>query len=268
MAIVAVHALGPLDRWHDPDASARSWRKALCDLVDQTWCGPLARAASPHRVEVREGHPVDVLLAITAAERAALLVVGSRSIAAAPAQAPGSTSRGVAQWAPVPVLVVPDRCDGPSGSDALALRHLVVGVDGSPPSFAALAVAADVAEPLGASLTVLHVFTRHGHALDRTMSLVGAELGAIRDRGVRAHTVVRSGDPAATLVEVADDLDADLVVVGRRGGGEQGELLLGSVARTVTDGVRRPILVVPASAGRLLLPGLRSQPTMADATTK
>jgi nucleotide-binding universal stress UspA family protein len=100
------------------------------------------------------------------------------------------------------------------------------------------------------------------------MKRVGATLGAIRDRGVRAHTVVRSGDPATTLVEVADDLDADLVVVGRRGGGEQGELLLGSVARTVDDGVRRPILVVPASAGRVHLPRLRPEPTVAYATTK
>ena len=61
--------------------------------------------------------------------------------------------------------------------------------------------------------------------------------------------VVRSGDPAATLLEVADDVDADLVVVGTRGHGGPDELLLGSVARTVADRARRPTLVVPATAG-------------------
>jgi nucleotide-binding universal stress UspA family protein len=147
-----------------------------------------------------------------------------------------------------------------------ALRRLLVGVDGSRPSLAALGLAAEVAERLGGSLEVLHVFTRAGgrQALDGTMTLVGAELRAIRDRGVGAHTVVRSGDPAATVVEVADDVDADLVVVGTRGRGGQGELLLGSVARTVAYRARRPTLVVPAAAGRMHLP--RSRPTVAAAT--
>jgi hypothetical protein len=44
--------------------------------------------------------------------------------------------------------------------------------------------------------------------------------------------------------------------------------MLGSVARTVADRVRRPTLVVPAAAGRVHLPGTRGQPTMAEATTK
>jgi len=47
--VVAIHALGLLDRWHDPDASARSWRKTLGALVERTWCAPLARSAgAPH----------------------------------------------------------------------------------------------------------------------------------------------------------------------------------------------------------------------------
>jgi nucleotide-binding universal stress UspA family protein len=276
VAIVAVHALGTLDRWHDPDASARSWRRSVSDLIERTWCAPLGRATSPHRVEVREGHPVDVLSTATAVEDAGLLVVGSRGMRSDPARALGSTSLQVLQWAQVPVLVVPAGRPQSDLSDSLALRRLLVGVDGLPPSLAALALAAEVAERLGGSLNVLHVFTpaggvardRSGRALGRTMTLVGAELRAIRDRGIGAHTVVRSGDPASTLVEVADDVDADLVVVGSRGHGGQGELLLGSVARTVADRVRRPTLVVPAAAGRVHLPGPRGQPTMAEATTK
>ena len=58
---------------------------------------------------------------------------------------------------------------------------------------------------------------------------------------------MRSGDPTATLLEVADDVDADLVVVGTRGRAGPDELL-GSVARTVADRARRPTLVVPATA--------------------
>jgi nucleotide-binding universal stress UspA family protein len=65
--------------------------------------------------------------------------------------------------------------------------------------------------------------------------------------------IVRSGDPAPTLLEVADAVDADLVAVGTRGRGGPAEPLLGSVARTVADRARRPTLAVPAAAGRITL---------------
>jgi nucleotide-binding universal stress UspA family protein len=85
------------------------------------------------------------------------------------------------------------------------------------------------------------------------MTLLETEVSGIRERGVGVQVIVRSGEPAPTLLEVADDLDADLVVVGTRGRGGPGELLLGSVARTVADRARRPTLVVPAAAGRVHL---------------
>jgi nucleotide-binding universal stress UspA family protein len=87
------------------------------------------------------------------------------------------------------------------------------------------------------------------------MAPLEAEVREVRARGVGVQVVVRSGDLAATLLEVAEDVDADLVVVGTRGSGGTDELLLGSVARTVADRARRPTLVVPATAGALHLRG-------------
>jgi nucleotide-binding universal stress UspA family protein len=72
---------------------------------------------------------------------------------------------------------------------------------------------------------------------------------------VATQVVVRSGEPAPTLLEVAADVDADLVVVGTRGRGDPAQPLLGSVARTVVNQARRPTLVIPAAAGPVhLLP--------------
>jgi nucleotide-binding universal stress UspA family protein len=264
--VVAVHALGLLERWHDTDASARSWRTTLCGLVEHTWCAPLLRAPGAHRVEVCDGHPVDVLLAAAARERASLLVVGSRGVGANPALALGSTSLRVLQAACVPVLVVPRRRDRTAErDDELGLHHLLVGVDGPGASLAALDVAADVATMLGGSLTVLHVFEHvpafpvapradrgsEGHECvhDQAFELLEAAARDIRRRGVGVQVVLRSGDPASTLLDLADDVNADLVVVGTRGCGGPADLLLGSVARTVADRARRPTLVVPAAAG-------------------
>jgi nucleotide-binding universal stress UspA family protein len=144
-----------------------------------------------------------------------------------------------------------------------------VGVDRSDPSLAALELAADLAGMLGGSLSVVEVFeyvppfplgpatavTSEGEerALERTAALLEAEVRGIRGRGVGVQVIVRSGDPAPTLLEVADDVDADLVAVGTRGRGGPAELLLGSVARTVAHRARRPTLAVPAAAGRVAL---------------
>jgi nucleotide-binding universal stress UspA family protein len=276
--VVAVHALGLLESWHDRDASARSWRRILRDLVERTWCAPLAQAPGAHRVEIRDGHPVDVLLAAADREHADLLVVGSRGVGGRPELALGSTSLRLLQAARVPVLVVPDRAQGPCPADDLRLSQLLVGVDRSEASHVALELAADVAVALGGSLSVLEVVDyvppfptgrstevggggdergeRREPAADPPMALLEAEVRGVRARGVGVQVIVRSGDPAPTLLEVADDVDADLVVVGTRGRGGPAELLLGSVARTVADRARRPTLVVPASAGSVRLRSL------------
>ena len=267
--VVAIHALGLLDRWHDPDASARSWRRTLCALVERTWCAPFARSPGHHRVEVRDGDPVEVLLAAVEDEHADLLVVGSRGVGGRPELALGSTSLHVLRAARVPVLVVPDRRPTAAAAVGLRLRHVLVGVDHSQASRAALELAADIAASLGGSLSVLEVVeyvpafpleepspAGGGHqrrVAEVAMALLEAEVRDVRAQGVGVQVVVRSGDPAATLLEVADDVDADLVVVGTRCHPRPDELLLGSVARTVADRARRPTLVVPATVGTLHL---------------
>jgi len=269
--VVAVHAVGLLDDVHDPGEETGAWRSRLHDRVARTWCAGLAEAGTPHRVVVRDGPGVDVLLAVAQDEHAALVVVGSRGVGATdPAQALGSTSLHLLQVARCPVLVVPEvsRAGAPGPP---ALRHTLVGVDRSEGSLAALDLAADLAVVAGGSLSVLEVFeyvdpfplgpeaARTSEAEERTIEattrLVEGHVDAVRDRGVEVQVIVRSGDPAPTLVEVADDVDADLVVVGTRGRGDPARPLLGSVARAVVDGVRRPTLVVPAAAGAVRLHG-------------
>jgi nucleotide-binding universal stress UspA family protein len=80
-----------------------------------------------------------------------------------------------------------------------------------------------------------------------------ADEGAARARGVgvSAEAEIRRGasaeDIAATLVDVAEQHNADLVVVGRRGMSRIKELVLGSVSDAVVRDGRRPVLVVPSA---------------------
>ena len=68
----------------------------------------------------------------------------------------------------------------------------------------------------------------------------------LRDAGVPFDTRIVDGDPAAAIMELADEVDAVMVVVGRRGRGGFAELLLGSVPHRLTHHCDRPVLVVPA----------------------
>ncbi len=53
------------------------------------------------------------------------------------------------------------------------------------------------------------------------------------------------GDPATEIVIAANDLDADMVVLGSRGRGFFGRMLLGSVSGHVVHHAKRPVLIVP-----------------------
>lgn len=63
------------------------------------------------------------------------------------------------------------------------------------------------------------------------------------DTGAEVKTYVRAGAPADEIIMAADELGADLVVVGGRGRGAVGAILLGSVAYRVLHQAPCPVLV-------------------------
>lgn len=66
----------------------------------------------------------------------------------------------------------------------------------------------------------------------------------LRDGHARQLTLLRRGDPAEVLVDVAREYDADLVVVGRRGRDFAARVLLGSVAARIVANAACDVLVV------------------------
>ena len=65
----------------------------------------------------------------------------------------------------------------------------------------------------------------------------------LREMTPNVQTVVRGGEPAEQVIRAADELEADLIVIGGRGKGTVGAILLGSVAYRVLHHAPCPVLV-------------------------
>ena len=66
----------------------------------------------------------------------------------------------------------------------------------------------------------------------------------LAERDVTVHRHSTSGDPASAILDLADDVDADLIVVGSRGHGRTLRFLRGSVSTKVMHHADRNVLIV------------------------
>jgi len=75
----------------------------------------------------------------------------------------------------------------------------------------------------------------------------------LKEAGIRYRTVFETGTrgPAPTLIAVANEVKADLIVTGSRGLGGFGELLLGSVSHQLVQHAPVPVVVIPAEHRKL-----------------
>jgi CBS domain-containing protein/nucleotide-binding universal stress UspA family protein len=161
--------------------------------------------------------------------------------------------------------------DGAAGMEPLtagavegpATRRIVVGVDGSAASGRALRWAATQAKSWLAEVEAVHAWTMPDMGADPLAQALAdpdeLEAQARRELGLVvegvggpdgaepvvpvSRTVVRD-DPATAILEASDR--ADLIVVGSRGLGPDGDADLGAVADRVVREARCPVVVVPA----------------------
>jgi nucleotide-binding universal stress UspA family protein len=198
------------------------------------------------------GHPADQL--IREAGDDALLVVGSRGRGGIKAALLGSVSHSCAQYARSAVAVV----RGDRRPDTNAGR-VVVGVDGSADSVAALRLARDAAALRKAQLVVVHAWTLpyrdltapawaitpeemgEAEAQARVRLAESLRQGDVDPRRTGAEAVLVKAFPGPALLGAAEG--ADLLVVGTRGNGGWKGLLLGSVSMQCLTHSSCPVVV-------------------------
>jgi nucleotide-binding universal stress UspA family protein len=199
--------------------AAESVRKALEHIgAAGAPAGKIARGLSWHAL-LEEGSEL----------HATLIAVGSHGAGRAFGIFSGSTATEIVHKASCSVLVA-------RPSDERFPRRIVVGVDGSPESAAAYAVARDVAARFGSELWPVVAHGGKGVDKDAVATVVDHHHEDLPDEPVRALVVASA--------------DADLVIVGSRG--LHGFKALGSVSERVAHQARCSTLIVrraPSSTG-------------------
>ena len=144
------------------------------------------------------------------------------------------------------------------------MKRILIAVDGSPSSTEALEFALDLAGEEEAEAIVVHVISAFGSVMaggyavppaaltheitedDRAPLDAAVDLAAAKDLAIT--TELRRGSTVTEIVAFADEMDADLIVIGSRGHGALTTALLGSISLGVLRHTTRPVLIVRGHA--------------------
>lgn len=142
-------------------------------------------------------------------------------------------------------------------------KSIVVGTDGSETASEAVRQAGELAGPLGATIELVSAYEPVSQARLREESKtvpgdlqwmvnpredVDATLEraaeSVRGYGVEVRTYARQGDPADAILDVAEEIGADLIVVGNKGMTGAKRFLLGSVPNKVSHHAPCSVLII------------------------
>jgi nucleotide-binding universal stress UspA family protein len=142
-------------------------------------------------------------------------------------------------------------------------RSIVVGTDGSATASEAVRQATELARSVGAKVFLVSAYepVPEGRLRDERQqvpddlqwmvnpredveSTLETSAGSLQEAGVEVETLAREGDPADAILDVAEEKDADLIVVGNKGMTGAKRFLLGSVPNKVSHHAPCSVMII------------------------
>lgn len=143
----------------------------------------------------------------------------------------------------------------------MSYQNILVSIDRSPEADIVLSEAARLARALGAELTISHVLSNdmveelrkelpaeisyHDSLISRFTVELSDQVGRVVGGDPSFTVRVAIGDPAASTHSFAEQVDADMIVIGLRNRSKVGKLLLGSAAQEILLGAPCPVVGIP-----------------------
>lgn len=206
--------------------------------------------SKPPEISTKTVYSAIVPALVEASKDARMIVAGSQGLGPVGRLLLGSVTAGLVHYAHCPVAVI-HSADGAVPDPA---APVVLGIDGSPASEDATALAFDEASRRGVGLVAVHVWSDVGvfpilgmdwHDREiQAQETLAERLAGWHDRypDVHVERKVFCDKPSEWLLKESEH--AQLVLVGSRGRGGFPGMLLGSVSSAVAQSARVPVLVV------------------------
>ncbi len=199
-----------------------------------------------------EGEPPEVIVDVAQGKKADLIALGTYGRKGLKRLLMGSVTSQVVLNSPCDVLVVKKPC-----ADCVGSYHsLLVPFDGSESSKKALGRACDLSKSDGSEISVLYVIPRYEEMMDffktetikkslyqEAEKIVDGAKKLAAKQGVQIKAVVQEGHAGDKIVEIADTMKHDLIVVGTHGWRGMNKAIMGSTAERIIAYASCPILI-------------------------
>jgi nucleotide-binding universal stress UspA family protein len=228
----------------------------VADLI-----APFLGEGVPIEIKVLEGEPWRVIREEAEALPAGLMVMGTHGRSGFEHLLLGSVTEKVVRRAPCPVLTVGEVPPHPRTGPLF--RRIVCAADLTQASERTLELALSLATENDAHITLLHVVESLPGETGSRLYLAVPEIGPLRrDLVEHARAQLRKAVPDeardfcnvtervevgsawSEILRVADEVDADLIVMGAHTGGPLGRMLFGSTSSHVVRRAACPVLVI------------------------
>jgi len=143
-----------------------------------------------------------------------------------------------------PLMLIRARVARPDMHEKGVLRKILVPLDGSITSEVVIPYIRELASKLEAELTLLQVVPQDNHIYTDAEGYLKSVCSLLEEKGITANYKVRIGAAADEIIDLADELNADMVAMSTRGRTGVSRWVLGSVAQKVLLGGNTPLLLV------------------------